>query len=234
MPFRDKIKKTFGRSNDDGSDLITTDTNKSTKSKKAKKEKLPDNVYKPGEPMPRPKYRGPYNQAHQDKLSAFSFGDAWKRRRSSGTVGSDLSPMGSRIMSRRNSAWSKKSKLGSRQNSAFAGVQESGEGDDDVANGMDLSVLRTTEGRMDQSNGLTLFLMVVGLSRQHTAENRRPRTDGNTTDMAGLEFSKTVTNGDVYGLETQKTVTNGRLFTEDELAKAMTQSTLKPSRQQGE
>lgn len=232
MPFRDKIKRTFGRSNDDGCDLTTTDTNKSTKSRKAKKEKLPDNVYKPGEPMPRPKYRGPYNQAHQDKLSAFSFGDAWKRRKSSATVGSDLSPMGSRIMSRRNSAWSKKSKLGSRQNSTFAGVEESGEGDDDVANGMDLFVLRKEE-RIYRLNELTSSLVVVGLSRQHTAENRRP-TDDNSTHMAGLEFSKTITNGDFYGLDTQNTLTNGRLFTEDELAKAMTQSTLKPSRRQGE
>ncbi len=74
----------------------------------------------------------------------------------------------------------------------------------------------------------------MGLSRQHTAESRRPRTDDNTTGMAGLEFSKTVTNGDIYGLDTQRTVTNGRLFTEDELAEAMTQSTLRPSRQQGE
>ena len=139
MPFREKMRKALGRSNDENSNPISTSTNPSTKPKKNKKEKLPDNVYKPGEPMPRPKYRGPYNKAHQDKLSAFTFGDAWKRRRSSGTVGSDLSPMGSRIMSRRNSAWSKKSKLGSRQNSAFAGVEESEEGDDDVANGMDLS-----------------------------------------------------------------------------------------------
>ena len=76
--------------------------------------------------------------------------------------------------------------------------------------------------------------MVVGLSRQHTAEDRRPRTDDDsTTDMAGLEFSKTATNGDIYGLGTQKTITNGPLFTEDELAEAMTQSTLKPSRRQG-
>ena len=86
--------------------------------------------------MPRPKYRGPYNQAHQDKLSAFSFGDAWRRRKSSATAGSDLSPMGSRLISRRGSAWSRKSnKLGSRQGSEFQGVEE-GEGDDDVANGM--------------------------------------------------------------------------------------------------
>ena len=77
--------------------------------------------------------------------------------------------------------------------------------------------------------------MVVGLSRQHTAEDRKPRAaDDGTTDMAGLEFSKTATNGDIYGLGTQKTITNGPLFTEDELAEAMTQSTLKPSRRQGE
>ena len=52
--------------------------------------------------------------------------------------------------------------------------------------------------------------------------------------MAGLDISKTATNSDAYGLDTQMTITNGRLFTEDELAEAMTQSTLKPSRRQGE
>lgn len=135
MPFRAKMKRALGRSgsSSNGSDLITTDTNRSTKSKKPKKEKLPANVYKPGEAMPRPKYRGPYNQAHQDKLSAFSFGDVWKRR-SSAAGNSDISPMGSRTMSRRSSAWSKKNKLGSRKNSGFAGVEEA-EADDDVANG---------------------------------------------------------------------------------------------------
>ena len=135
MPFRAKMKRALGRANSSsaGSDLTKTDTNKS-KSKKSKKEKLPDNVYKPGEVMPRPKYRGPYNQAHQDKLSAFSFGDVWKRRKSSATANSDISPMGSRAMSRRESAWSRRSKLGSRQNSGFAGVEE-GDDDDNVANG---------------------------------------------------------------------------------------------------
>lgn len=130
------MKRALGRtkSSSTGSDLTQTDTNKSSKSKKEKKEKLPDNVYKPGETMPRPKYRGPYNEAHQEKLSAFSFGDMWNRRRSS--ANSDISPMGSRIMSRRSSAWSRKSKLSSRPNSGgFAGVDEA-ETDDDVAHGM--------------------------------------------------------------------------------------------------
>lgn len=129
------MKRALGRgTSDEGDDLTKTETAKSSKSKKPKKEKAPDNIYKPGE-MPKPKYKGPYNKDHQEKLSAFSFGEAWKRRKSSITGNSDLSPMGSRIMSRRGSAWSKRSmKLGSRQNSTFAGVEE-GEGDDDVRNG---------------------------------------------------------------------------------------------------
>ena len=137
MPFRAKMKRALGRSTStsNGTDLSQSDTNKSTKAKKPKKEKLPDNVYKPGEVMPRPKYRGPYNQAHQDKLSAFSFGDVFKRRRSSATQNSDISPMGSRVLSRRGSAWSRRSKLGSRQNSNFAGVAERDDDEDDVENG---------------------------------------------------------------------------------------------------
>jgi hypothetical protein len=145
MPFRAKMRKALGRSGSsaEGSDLTTTNANKSTKAKKPKKEKLPDNVYKPGEAMPRPKYRGPYNQAHQDKLSAFSFGDAWRRRKSSATGNSDMSPMGSRLMSRRGSAWSRRSiKLGSRRNSEFQDRLDEGEADGDVANGMSTSMRR--------------------------------------------------------------------------------------------
>ena len=70
----------------------------------------------------------------------------------------------------------------------------------------------------------------VGLSRQHTAENRRPRTKD--TDTSALHTQHTVTNGDPYGLDPQKTITNGRLFTEEELSNAMSQSTLKASRRE--
>ena len=84
-------------------------------------------------------------------------------------------------------------------------------------------------------------MVEVGLSRQHTAENRRPggpRIPDN--EMKGLDPQQTMTDGDPYGLDTQKTITNGmngangRLFSEDELATAMTQSTLKPSRRERE
>lgn len=73
-------------------------------------------------------------------------------------------------------------------------------------------------------------ICAVGLSRQHTAENQRPRTA--ESQMVGIEAQKTITNGDTYGLQTQKTLTNGRLFTEDELANAMSQSTINVSKRE--
>ena len=97
--------------------------------------------------MPRPKYRGPWNQAHQDKLSAFSFGSISGRasRRRSSAQGSDYSPMGSKLPSRapsrRGSAWSAFSGGGRARRSMVRGESgggvEEAEGDEgDVGNGM--------------------------------------------------------------------------------------------------
>ena len=107
--------------------------------------------------MPRPKYRGPWNQAHQDKLSAFSFGSFSGKagRRRSSAQASDLSPMGSRLPSRGPSRAEGRGSLGSRRGSAWSafsggsrrarrsgvgsrGKQEGvveAEGDEDVGNG---------------------------------------------------------------------------------------------------
>ena len=126
MPFREKMKRAFGRapSTGDGSELAKT-TSKASK-------KDAENIYRPGE-MPKPKYRGPYNQAHQDKLSAFSFGGAWTRRKSDQ---SQYSPMGSRLPSRRGSMLGGRSpEARSRQHSYVGQVVENIEGDDDIANG---------------------------------------------------------------------------------------------------
>ena len=152
MPFRTKLKRALGAGSETSS-LSKTDS----KASKKEKTKYPDNVYKPGEPMPRPKYRGPWNQAHQDKLSAFSFGSISSigRRRSSAQA-SDYSPMGSNLpsrgpsrgasASRRGSAWSafsggsgKRRGMGSRrQTQKDEGVEEA-EGDTDTANGTSVS-----------------------------------------------------------------------------------------------
>ncbi len=126
MPFREKMKKAFGRSpsTSNGSDLAKTS------SKGSRKEQ--ESIHKPGE-MPKPKYRGPYNQSHQDKLSAFSFGGAWTRRKSDQ---SQYSPMGSRLPSRRGSMLSGRSPPArSRQQSYVGQVVENADGDDDIANG---------------------------------------------------------------------------------------------------
>lgn len=95
MPFRDKMKRAFGRPGDENSELTQVSSKASRKEKKLKQHHA-DNVYQPGEIMPKPKYRAAYNKDHQDKLSSFSFGEAWKRRKSDQ---SEYSPMGSRLPS---------------------------------------------------------------------------------------------------------------------------------------
>jgi len=55
--------------------------------------------------MPRAKYRAPVKKEHKDKLDAFSWGTAWRRR----SQVSEYSPMGSRMPSRRGSLLSRKS-----------------------------------------------------------------------------------------------------------------------------
>ena len=133
------MKRALGRPNSqDGSEL----SHSSSKSSKKPKDERPDNVYKPGEPMPKPKYRGPYNKEHQEKLSSFSFADAWKPRRKSDQ--SLYSPLGSKLPSRLSSQVgslkSRKSYIGprSRQQSHVEGMLvESADGDDDVMNGAD-------------------------------------------------------------------------------------------------
>ena len=130
MPFRAKMKRAFGKdSPEDGSDPP----------KKEKKQKVPDNVYKPGEPMPRPKYRGPWDKEHQDKLTSFSFAKAFGRRNSDH---SEYSPMGSKLPSRRGSFLNvgRMSFARSRQHSHVdPALMEATEGDDDVANGTSIA-----------------------------------------------------------------------------------------------
>ncbi len=143
MPFREKMKRAFGRSSEEDSHLTPNSSTTAQKQqqrspkgmgmgmgtgiggmkKKAKKRESSSyyyyknknkndsstsgsttrrrqNVYKPGERMPKPKYPAVYNKAHQEKLLAFSFGDAWKKRNS---CQSQYSPMGSRWPSARTS-----------------------------------------------------------------------------------------------------------------------------------
>ena len=144
MPFREKIKKAFGRSpststNSSSPTTITPVDSLSqfssvqkTKSKDKKKKKKEDE-----EAMPKPKYRAPVDPNHKATLEAFSFSGAFEaiRRKSAQSA---YSPMGSRMPSRMGSRASERIGGASRQQS-FAvpsGVDEAEDRDDDVGNGM--------------------------------------------------------------------------------------------------
>ncbi|KAK1087796.1 hypothetical protein LTR33_000873 [Friedmanniomyces endolithicus] len=94
MPFREKAKALFRRK-DSAADSLS----KTTSSSNSSRERWPSNIYKPGETMPRPKYRKPPTKEHKEKLDSFSFGDAWRRK----SFQSNYSPMGTRAPSRSNS-----------------------------------------------------------------------------------------------------------------------------------
>ncbi|KAK5128856.1 hypothetical protein LTR85_000189 [Meristemomyces frigidus] len=98
MVFREKAKRLF-KTRSRGDSLSKTS------SKESSRDRFPSNVYKPGEPMPRPKYRKPPTKEHKEKLESFSFSDAWRRK----SFQSAYSPMGTRAPSRRNSLFSRKS-----------------------------------------------------------------------------------------------------------------------------
>lgn len=84
MAIREKAKALFkSRSKSDKDSLSKASTQGSDR------ERWPSNVYKPGEPMPRPKYRAPPKKEHKDKLEAFSFADAWRKK----SFQSQYSPM---------------------------------------------------------------------------------------------------------------------------------------------
>lgn len=117
MPFRARLKKTFSRNSTSGSDgSSTADSNQES------------SVYGPGEKMPQPKYRRPVQKEHKEKLEAFSFAKAWRRKSNA----SLYSPMGSRMPSRKNSA---EQQQGRRSRSFVQQVPEGEVDDTDVANG---------------------------------------------------------------------------------------------------
>lgn len=131
--FRAKVKRAFTRQGERNSDASHE---KSGRKGKKQKSEWPDNVYKPGEPMPKPKYGAPVNRAHQAKLSAFSFDDAWKRRASEQ---SEYSPRGSRLPSAVGSLRRKSFRPALRSRQASGNeprLEENPDRDDDVANGV--------------------------------------------------------------------------------------------------
>ena len=111
MPFRERAKNLF-KTKSRGNSLSQTSSNSS------ERDRWPSNVYKPGEQMPRPKYRAPPQKEHKEKLEAFSFADSWRKK----SFQSTYSPMGTRAPSRRTSFLS----MGRKSRKSFSGRSTGG------------------------------------------------------------------------------------------------------------
>ncbi|KAI4107954.1 MAG: hypothetical protein L6R37_001386 [Teloschistes peruensis] len=237
MPFREKVKKAFGKSHDDASesssDLSHVQSKASTKKSKKPKVEYPDNVYKPGE-IPESKYKGPYDKQHQQKLHAFSFANAFQGRRKS--VQSLYSPMGSRIPSRVGSFISRRS-FGNRsrqQSRVEDTLMEDTEADDTVENvGMSRQQTREevpaipigdsqsrTKSRKDDMKKTAETDNVITNDRVNKFEQPAPNYRN------GMDEPSPLTNGDTRHI---RSGSFGQPFSADDLVHAMTNSTLKPS-----
>jgi hypothetical protein len=95
MPLRTRIRRAFTRGSSDENALKKTDS----KSSKRASKNFDSNVYQPGEKMPPLKYRRPVAPEHKEKLEAFTWSKAWRRK----SQQSIYSPMGSRMPSRKTS-----------------------------------------------------------------------------------------------------------------------------------
>nr|POE85189.1 hypothetical protein CFP56_67347 [Quercus suber] len=174
MGVREKAKALF-KTKSRSDSLSHTSSNTS--------ERWPSNVYKPGEVMPRPKYRAIPKKEHKDKLEAFSFAEAWRRK----SFQSQYSPMGTRAPSRRNSVFSLGRKSGaSRSNSVTShetgksGVkQREGGGVDGAARRAQLGTQRLST-EVENENGDD-DVANVGLSRMQSHDKSaslNPQTTG--------------------------------------------------------
>ncbi|KAL8779804.1 MAG: hypothetical protein Q9213_006762 [Squamulea squamosa] len=245
MPFRAKVKRAFGKNEDSseaGSDPSQVQSKAATKKMKKPKIEYPDNVYKPGE-IPESKYKGPYNKEHQVKLHAFSFKTAFQGRRKSEQ--SLYSPMGSRLPSRKGSFLSRRSFARSRQQSRVEDtLMENNEADDAVAN-VGLSRQHTTEEIPPPQTRES----ARDVTKQNLAADGlvSPATGG---EQVGNNLKNGVPRGNAringYGAPIKTSDSNymndpeptrsqihvgplGQPFSADDLVRAMTQSTLKPT-----
>ncbi|KAF2206515.1 hypothetical protein CERZMDRAFT_89263 [Cercospora zeae-maydis SCOH1-5] len=231
MAIREKVKLLFKSKSKSDRDSQTSGV-----SSKASDERWPSNVYKPGEPMPRPKYRAPPKKEHKDKLEAFSFAEAWRRK----SFQSQYSPMGTRAPSRRNSIIktpaSRRSSWISLGRKSFSGRSTDGARSNSITSG----TCDAEKGHVRHREGATMHMGVavpttlktepeadgdddvanVGLSRVQSKEQRyqpleRPRTADSST------------NGQTNGLtKTYSTAHDHQPFTEQDLALALHRSHL--------
>ncbi|GAB7348839.1 hypothetical protein MBLNU459_g7548t1 [Dothideomycetes sp. NU459] len=235
MPFRERIKKAF-RSSSPGSSLRKSSTQRSDAT--TRDPRWPSNVYAPGEPMPRPKYRAPVKPEHKEKLESFSWGAAWRRK----SHASEYSPMGSRMPSRAPSLLSRKSfggksgrraSVGEKSTRGSIGGKSDGVPETDggqmrsrgAARPTRLSAEIEAEGDDDVTN--------VGLSRVQSREKEIPPSHSRQLSAISAHHKSSLpgANGSMSHQPMDSAVAHSSVepdlpFTEEELALAMKRSHL--------
>ncbi|KAF7510970.1 hypothetical protein GJ744_005516 [Endocarpon pusillum] len=191
MTFRAKVRKALKGNKSSGDD-----------SSSSAPKRTDIEYYKPGE-IPRSKYRGPWDQKHQDHLHAFSFKDALRDRRNS--IPASCSPRGTPAQSRR-SSWVSRARLslGSR-----SGVED--------GNAERRKSHASHIGQVAEANEEDADVGNVGLLRRVTTDQMT------TKDVNKLELEKTITPSHLRKENTQP-------FTPAELSKAMTAVAIRPDR----
>lgn len=164
MAIRERLRKAFKSNASSTSSDSTSTTGKGTKT-------WPSNVYAPGEAMPRPKYRQPPKKEHTEKLEAFSFGAAWRRR----SFVSEYSPHGSRMPSRRASLISRAS-FGGRSRKSMGDDKSSSRQGDQAGNPNRRSLTRKSEdGRGLESREGSLKSLDVDNNTSAISSNNEQR-----------------------------------------------------------
>ncbi|KAK3067672.1 hypothetical protein LTR53_015321 [Teratosphaeriaceae sp. CCFEE 6253] len=169
MPFREKAKNLFRRK------ASTTDSSLAdTASSSSSRERWPSNVYKPGETMPRPKYRKAPSKEHKEALESFNFGDSWRKK----SFQSTYSPMGTRAPSRRNSLFSRKSYARSSRANSVSSVrsEKGGVRQREMHSGVALAPMLSTEVEAEGDDDVHNVGLSRVQSRELNAAKSRPRT----------------------------------------------------------
>jgi hypothetical protein len=198
MGLRDRLKKMKNRTNS---------TSTSSSPRKAS-------------PEPPLKYRGKISKEHTDKLHAFSFSDAWSRRRSTHSAHGTMSPGGTMAQSRAASF------VGSLRKKSIA----SHSGSDTDGRDRDMrrkSLAAPPETATVQENDIDdTNVANTGLSRPQTAKGEPPDVLLNghrEANGAPLEQTETVKHNGVNS-------THDSPFSTEELEKALTSPTIEAPR----
>jgi len=212
MAIRDRLRRRFG-SKKNGSNDSTPGSNSPPKRSDIE-------YYKPHE-IPKSKYRGKVDKAHQDRLEAYSLGDAFNvvRRKSSQALSGTFSPGGTQSQSRR-ASWISRGKSTLSTDNGGSDIDSKSLRRKSVASAGAPKEETVAEDDEDVNNGISRTATEPdGPERQFLSNGQ--------TDIPQIRLEKTIT----AGRPISPSSPNGSPFTLEQLEQAMSRSTLRPRRE---